>query len=141
MPTEFTRIIKNSLDEMNKLAAEVDAWLESQNLHPKTAFSVGLALEEILINTINYGYDDDLEHEIDFKLSAENGRVTMTIKDDGRHFDPLNAPEPDLDAPLEERDIGGLGIHLTKKMMDCIDYRRQGDINLLVMSVGEEDHA
>ena len=138
MPTEFKRTIKNSMDEMNRLAAEVDAWLEEQELHPKTAFSVGLALEEILVNTISYGYDDDLEHKIDLGLIADDGKVTMTITDDGRHFDPLQAPEPDLDTPLDERDIGGLGIHLTKKLMDCIDYRRKGDINVLVMSVGKE---
>ena len=139
MPTELKRTIKNSMDEMNQLAAEVDVWLEEQEVHPKTSFSVGLALEEILVNTISYGYDDDLEHSIELGLANNNGQVTMTIIDDGRHFDPLNAPEPDLDTPLDERDVGGLGIHLTKKMMDCIDYRREGDINVLVMSVGEEE--
>jgi anti-sigma regulatory factor (Ser/Thr protein kinase) len=59
--------------------------------------------------------------------------VTVTVEDDGVPFNPLEATEPDLDRPLEERSIGGLGIHLVKNLMDDVEYRREAGRNYLVM--------
>lgn len=59
--------------------------------------------------------------------------MTAEVEDDGRPFNPLEAPEPDLAAPVEERKVGGLGIHLIRNMMDHLEYRRLQGTNLLVM--------
>lgn len=96
-------------------------------------FKVNLALEELVLNVMNYGHDDGL-HEIDIKLVSEENSLTIEIVDDGRPFDPLNdAPIPDVNAELEDRTIGGLGIHFVRKMMDDVRYRREEGKNHLTL--------
>jgi anti-sigma regulatory factor (Ser/Thr protein kinase) len=93
---------------------------------------VNLAVEEILTNIISYGYTDNREeHEIKVSVSVQPGEVRVDVEDDGQPFNPLEAPEPDTTKPLEERTAGGLGIHLVRQLMDDLDYKRQGDRNLL----------
>jgi serine/threonine-protein kinase RsbW len=94
---------------------------------------LNLALEEILANIISYGYSDNREHEIRVNLSVEPGKVRVDVEDDGQPFNPLEAPEADTTKPLEERTIGGLGIHLVRKLMDGLEYKRQGEKNLLTI--------
>ena len=61
--------------------------------------------------------------------------ITMCIEDDAKEFNPLNIPEPDhLDKPLEHRRIGGLGIHFVKKIMDKIEYKRNNNKNILILT-------
>ena len=94
---------------------------------------LNLALEEILTNIISYGYTDNREHEIKVRLSVQPGEVKAEVEDDGQPFNPLAAPEADTTQSLEERTIGGLGIHLVRKLMDGLEYKRQGDRNLLTI--------
>jgi serine/threonine-protein kinase RsbW len=94
---------------------------------------LNLALEEILNNIISYAYTDSREHEIKVRLSAQPGEIRAEVEDDGQPFNPLEAPEPDTAKSLEERTIGGLGIHLVRKLMDDIEYKRQGERNFLSM--------
>jgi anti-sigma regulatory factor (Ser/Thr protein kinase) len=94
---------------------------------------LNLALEEILTNIISYGYTDNREHEIRVSLSVQPGEVTAEVEDDGRPFNPLEAPEPDTAKSLEEKMIGGLGIHLVRKLTDGLEYQRQEEKNRLVM--------
>ena len=91
-------------------------------------------MDELLTNTISYGYDDDEEHRIDLSLRLEGGTLVVEIADDGRAFDPLQAPEPDLGASLEERAVGGLGIYLVRKTMDGVAYRREGGRNVVTLT-------
>jgi anti-sigma regulatory factor (Ser/Thr protein kinase) len=92
-----------------------------------------LALGEILTNIISYGYTDGGEHEIRVSLGTEAGAVTVAVEDDGQPFNPLEAPEPDTSLPLEERAIGGMGIHLVRKLMDGLEYHRREGKNLLIL--------
>jgi serine/threonine-protein kinase RsbW len=69
----------------------------------------------------------------------ELGELKAEVEDDGQPFNPLEAPEVDTTKPLEERTIGGLGIHLVRKLMDGLDYQRQGDRNLLTMKKKTEE--
>jgi serine/threonine-protein kinase RsbW len=98
-----------------------------------------LALEEILANIISYGYADDREHEITVSLDAQPGEVRVDVEDDGRPFNPLESPEPYTGDSLEDRPVGGLGIHLVRALMDGLEYRRQGDRNLLTMKKTTQD--
>jgi serine/threonine-protein kinase RsbW len=59
--------------------------------------------------------------------------MKVEVEDDGRPFNPLEAPPPDIGKPLAEREVGGLGIHLVRKMMDELEYRRENDKNLLIL--------
>jgi len=132
----FQKTIPNDMDALADLIEEVDRFLAGSDLPPRAVYAVNLALEEILTNTIKYGYNDDAEHQIQVTIQVDGDQAVLTCVDDGRHFDPLQAPEPDLDSPLEERKVGGVGLHLTTAMMDAIEYTRQDGKNVLVMRVG-----
>jgi anti-sigma regulatory factor (Ser/Thr protein kinase) len=64
--------------------------------------------------------------------------VVATVTDDGRPFDPRDAPAPDLEASLDTRRVGGLGMHLVRSCMDAIEYRREGDLNVLTLTTSAE---
>jgi anti-sigma regulatory factor (Ser/Thr protein kinase) len=133
MADSLSVTLHNRLSELGRLGKVVAAFVEEHHLPDKVLYAVNVALDEILTNIISYGYDDQADHEIVLRLSFDAAELTAEVEDDGRHFNPLEAPEPDLGKPLEERPIGGLGIHLTRKLMDHLEYRRLGGRNLLVM--------
>lgn len=139
MGASFQKTIPNDMDALARLIEEVDGFLAESGLPPRSIYAVNLALEEILTNTIKYGYNDDAEHQIQVTLQVDGDQAVLTCVDDGQHFDPLQAPEPDLSSPLEEREVGGVGLHLTAAMMDAIEYTRQDGKNVLVMRVGGKD--
>lgn len=92
-----------------------------------------LALDEILTNQINYGFRDGMAHEILLELRVEGGRLDVEIRDDGVPFDPLSVAPPDLEAGIEERQIGGLGMHFVRSLIDEVSYRRSGGWNVLAL--------
>ena len=92
-----------------------------------------LALEEHLTNVFNYGYSDNVVHEIIVRFSVNDDWFQIEIEDDGRRFNPLERPPVDTSMPLEQRPIGGLGIHLIRKFMDELDYQRVDGKNVLRM--------
>lgn len=96
---------------------------------------IRLVLDELFTNIVSYAYDDDEAHRITVELTdPEAGIVAITLIDDGRAFNPLDRPPPDLDAAIEERRVGGFGIHLVKTFMDTCEYRRDGDTNRLTIT-------
>jgi anti-sigma regulatory factor (Ser/Thr protein kinase) len=121
----------NELPEIPKLAETVDAFCAERGLPEMLAFQINLALDELLTNTISYGYPDRERHAIEVDLLCRDGSLWIEIIDDGRPFDPLGAPAPDLDAPVEQRRVGGLGVHLVKTVMDAVEYQRKSDRNHL----------
>ncbi len=125
--------LKNQLPEIQRLSTAVEAYGEEHALPDKVVFQVNLALDELLTNTISYGYSDSAEHEIAVRLSMRDRTLTVEIEDDARSFNPLDRPPPDLDAPLEERLIGGLGVHLVRTFMDSVEYRQDDGKNRLTM--------
>ena len=125
--------LKNNFSEIERLIQIVTEFGEVNNLPPNVLFAVSLALDEILTNVISYGYKDDNEHLIIIRFSLKDEELIAEVEDDGQPFNPLGAPEPDTDKPLQERQIGGLGIHLVRNLMDKLEYRRQENRNILVM--------
>jgi anti-sigma regulatory factor (Ser/Thr protein kinase) len=132
-PTETHFTLRNDLEELGRLAAEIETFGEQHALSPAVQNAVMLALEEIVTNVISYGFDDDAAHEIGVRLAVHDSELTATVDDDGVPYDPLQAAEPDVTASLDERSIGGLGILLVKKMMDTVTYERAGGRNVLRM--------
>ena len=125
--------LKNQLSEIERLARIVDDFGRRHQIEVQIIYTMKLALDEILTNIISYAYDDAKEHIIVIRLSLDQEKWTVEVEDDGRPFNPLNAPEPDSKQLLGERPIGGLGIHLVRKLIDELEYRRQNDRNILVM--------
>ncbi len=131
--TELHLRVENRHDELDRVSAAIEEFAEEAEWPLDLVFKINLALEEIVINVMNYGHEDGL-HEIDISLIADGNSLTIEIVDDGRPFDPLtDAPKPDVDAELEDRNIGGLGIHLVRKMMDDVRYRREEGKNHLTL--------
>jgi len=132
--TEHVEIkLSNKLSELDRFNQALTEFGRQHGLTDKVMHDLNLALEEILTNIISYGYTDNREHEIKVSLSAQRGEVRAEVEDDGQPFNPLEAPEPDTTKPLAERTIGGLGIHLVRKLMDGLEYQSHEGKNLLVM--------
>ena len=93
-----------------------------------------LAVEEVTINIVHYAYGDSKAGTITVEGLPSASSLTVRISDTGRPFNPLAAPDPKLDAPLAEREIGGLGIYLARKVMDRIDYEREDGKNVLTLT-------
>jgi serine/threonine-protein kinase RsbW len=92
---------------------------------------MNVALDEMLSNIIKYGYTDDAIHEIHVRLSVSGRMLVAEIEDDGQPFDPCAAGPVDVDAPFEERKVGGLGIHIVRNLMAEVGYARVADRNRL----------
>ena len=103
------------------------------------AFQV--ALDEVLTNIIDYAHPEHPVSLIAIHVSTPPGGLEITIEDNGIAFNPLESDaDPDLEQSLEERPIGGLGIHLVKSLMDTLEYRRQNNRNRLTLSKSLPDH-
>jgi anti-sigma regulatory factor (Ser/Thr protein kinase) len=134
MDQKITIPLTNQISEIERLSNVVNEFGEKHSVSSEAMFAMNLALEEILINVIKHGYADEGAHEIEVRLSFDDGEMIAEVEDDGIAFNPLDAPIPDITKPLEERPIGGLGIHLTRTMMDRTAYQRLGNKNILLMA-------
>lgn len=128
--------IQNDSALIPRLVEQVESYLMDQEVPARPVSSVALCLEELLLNTIQYGYDDTETHEIGVEVQVLDDRMKVEILDDAKPFDPTReAPEPDLEASVHERQIGGLGIHLVKNLVDSIAYERHLGKNRLRFEV------
>ena len=133
--SDTTSVLKlqNRYSEMEALADWLEDLGRANGLTEGVVQDLNLALEEVVTNVISYAYGDDAEHEILVRATRHGDRLEVEVEDDGKEFDPLAIPPPDLEKPLEEREIGGLGIHLVRKSMDAVKYRRAGNRNVLLL--------
>lgn len=134
MADSFSKTIADNLRELEKLGREAGEFLEGK-VSFKTGQAVELALEEMITNTIKYGYEDRAEHQIEVLITLEENLIRLTITDDGHEFNPLTIPDADTSKPIEERDIGGLGIHLVRKLTASMNYKRVNGKNILEMTL------
>ena len=125
--------LKNQLSELGRLHRTLAEFGQRHHLPAKLLLDMNLALEEIVTNVISYGFADTKEHDIRVGIFLEQGELRAAVEDDGKAFNPLALPSPDTEQLLEQRAVGGLGIHLVRKLMDEIVYQRQENRNVLVM--------
>lgn len=131
--------LKNSLSELDTLCRNLERFGETLGLSQRMIFKVNLALEELVSNTISYGYTDDDDHWIKVAIAVEDGVLVINLEDDGIPFNPVEAKEPDCGCPVEERKIGNLGIHLCKQFMDDLIYERRGNKNVVTLRKNVEE--
>lgn len=124
----------NDLQELDRLLDAITAFCAEQQLPDRVGQDLMLVLDEIFTNIVSYAYDDGEKHEIEISLSLDAEGVSVYVVDDGKAFDPLAQTAPDLDADLDDRPIGGLGIHLLRSLMHDVSYRRENDHNVLAFS-------
>lgn len=124
--------LANDLREIAGVAAKIDGFCEGQELAPQIAYAVNLAIEEILTNTISHGYDE--AHRIELVVLLEGETLEVVIVDDSRASDPSLQQQPDIEASVEDGDLGGLGLYLVQQMMDGVDYQRREGCNVVTLT-------
>jgi anti-sigma regulatory factor (Ser/Thr protein kinase) len=109
-------------------------WQEAQ-LPPADAFPFELALEEVFMNVVMHGTQPGLPvPRVTLRLAFDAGEATLVMEDDGLAFDPLSLATPDVNAPIEDRPVGGLGVYLVRELMDEVTYQHTGTHNQLRMT-------
>ena len=135
MSDSLSQTIGNTLSSLPPLTTAVNRFLDQHAIPHEAIFRVNLAIEEIVTNIIKYGYDDTNPHTITVNLALFPDTIRLQLKDDGHPFDPLQTPEPDIHVPLDQRKVGGLGLHLVRGMVNRIAYRRENGANILEMDI------
>jgi len=132
----------NDLSEIPRLGEAIEEFGEECGLSVADIYKVNLVLDELLTNLISYAYPDRAPHLIRLHLALDQGRLTAVLIDDASPFDPLGEVQPAvIDGPLDERPIGGLGLHFVRTLMDEVSYQRQGGYNqlTLVKNIGQHN--
>jgi len=135
MTAELSITLHNDLSEIRRVMDAVEDFGEAHALGQKVVFAMTLALDEVLTNVITYAYPevDGAPRDIHVALRLDEGAVRAIVCDDGRAFDPLTeVPPPDLEADLDDRPVGGLGVHFLRTLMDGCSYNRKENRNELV---------
>ena len=120
------------IENLAQALAFIDERLEARACGPKVRMRIDVATEEIFVNIARYAYAPDTG-PVTIRLAIRDGAAVITFIDRGVPYNPLDSPEPDLALPLEERPIGGLGVHLVKKSMDSVAYEYKDGRNVFVM--------
>jgi serine/threonine-protein kinase RsbW len=125
--------LRSDLSELRILNQHLNQFGLISGLSQACITDVNICLDELFTNIASYGFIDDLEHSIRFTIILDDKVLTLTIEDDGIHFNPLEKKEPEIPADLIDVKIGGLGIHIVRKLMDDIHYERKQDKNKLTL--------
>jgi serine/threonine-protein kinase RsbW len=126
--------IPADLNDIERLCRLVRQFGELHDVPSRTLYAVNLALDEVVTNIVQYAFDEPKGTELLVRLEVSGNEFRGDVIDEGREFNPLEVPRPDLSAPLAEREPGGLGIHLVRSLMDRLSYRRDGAKNVLTLS-------
>jgi serine/threonine-protein kinase RsbW len=129
----YTFELKSSLAELDKLSRHLDIYGRKIELPKKFLFEINLVLDELFTNIICYGFYGNREHIIRVTITLKNDEICVCIEDDGIPFNPIEFEIPDMPHSIEDCKIGGLGIHIVRKLMDDICYQRSGDKNVLAL--------
>lgn len=125
VPGEYARV-----EDLN---ASLEVVLGRHGIDRALRDDVRLIVEELASNAIDYGGQPSgrAQHELSVDIGIVDDLLTLEFRDTGAPFDPLSAPEPDLDADIQERAIGGLGVYLIRQLAHAITYQRMDDCNVL----------
>lgn len=126
--------IKNRIEETTGVTELVEQTLLEAGFEQKEVYDILIALDEILSNIVYYAYPDGSTGVIDIDIQFYGKTIEIRFIDSGVPFDPLAKADPDLSIPVEDREIGGLGIFIVKKLMDEVSYVRENEKNILMIS-------
>ena len=125
--------LANDLADIPRVMVAFEEFCNRQGIADAAVPGVNVALDEVLTNVVSYAFEDGAAHEIYIELEAQDQRLIIDVKDDGRPFDPLSAAGPELSDDIDERPIGGLGIHFVRSILDKVSYRRSDGWNVMTM--------
>ena len=129
------RIIKitNRLEEVPQMMASIEDICTEEGIDEMTILGINLALEEAVVYVVNYAYPEGTVGDIEMEVNADAKAITFILRDHGKPFDPTAAKEVDITLSAEERQIGGLGIHLIRNYMDEVKYDYCDGQNVLTL--------
>ena len=134
MESDFSRTLSDGKAGFPALLDAIEAHLTGAGV-PETAIGpVLIAVDEVVSNVLNHGGGGGRGPTVQVDVRVADGRVAVQIADDGAAFDPITAATPDTTQSVEDRPVGGLGIHLVKTLMDSVAYDRSAGRNLLRFS-------
>ncbi len=134
--TQLTIRLPANGTEIARLQASLEAFAAEHSLSQEGLFKLNLVLDELVTNAISYGFNGIARPQIHLQITLDQGYAHVCLRDNGQPFNPFSeAPEPDLDTPLEQRRIGGLGIHFVRSMLETFHYQRDGDWNVITMGL------
>jgi anti-sigma regulatory factor (Ser/Thr protein kinase) len=133
MTDQLELVLLNQQSEVARAQESLEQFTARHQIPGRALHEVQLAFEEHLTNIVRYAYADTREHHIHVRMMLRSRELRIEVEDDGQPFNPLKHPTPDLSLPLDQRPIGGLGIHMIRKSLDRLEYRRENDRNILVM--------
>jgi anti-sigma regulatory factor (Ser/Thr protein kinase) len=134
VPSSHHLTLKNDIGQVSLLPAFVEDAVKASGLDPDVTGKLTLALEEAVVNVIDYAYPEGVAGEVDIDAATTDKALVFTITDKGKPFDPTSRGEVDINAGVEERPVGGLGIHLVRQIMDDVRYERRVDKNVLILT-------
>ena len=126
-------IIKSKISEIANLADFIADAGKKYQIDDESVFDVSVALDEVINNIISYGYNGNPTHDIKIEFLLKNKLLCVIVSDEGKLFNPCKTETPDLSNSLEDKPIGGLGIFLVKRLMDSVEYKREGNKNILFL--------
>jgi sigma-B regulation protein RsbU (phosphoserine phosphatase) len=132
--------VPSEIEAISTIFDEFTRFAEQHSLDDTVRRAALLVLDEFVNNVVSYSHTHTEEHEIKVVLVLSSDRLAVTIEDDGQAFNPFKRDPPDLDASLDDRQIGGLGIHLVKSVMDDYEYRRLGGRNVVTVYKNLDAH-
>ena len=122
------------IELLNEVLGFVEEMLEGFECPMKIQMAICVAIEEVFVNIAHYAYPESVgDMTLHIGLDEESRAITFRVTDKGVPFDPLKKPDPDITLSAEEREIGGLGIFITKKTMDSLSYSYENGENILTM--------
>lgn len=127
--------LTNDIQDVPRLGEWVEQIGEQLELPMATVFNLNLALEEAVVNVMNYAYPGEVGRPVTLTAQKGEDRVFFTIEDEGVPFDPTQQEEPDLTLDADERPIGGLGIFLIRQTMSDVSYERRDNKNILKLTL------
>jgi len=141
--SELSFTLRNQRSEIARMFSLLEEFCQTYQISEDDMFNVRLVLDEAVINVIVHGYEDSAEHEICVSLVLRDDLLAIHIDDDGVAYNPLDAPEPRFDLPIEQRRIGGLGVHIMKTLARDVRYTRENGRNNLdiEMNIGQASNA
>ena len=125
--------LPNNVETIPQLNAFIDGVAEEIGLDMSLTMSLNLAIEEAVVNVMNYAYPQGKQGDVNIEAIADDERLTFVISDSGAAFDPTAKEEADTSLSVEERPVGGLGIYLVRQLMDTINYERVDGKNVLTL--------
>lgn len=125
--------LPNDIETIPQLNEFIDGFCEETGISMDVCMSLNLAIEEAVVNVMNYAYPEGTAGNVDIEVDADKEDITFVISDTGKPFDPTKKEDVDITLPTEKRAVGGLGIHLTRQIMDAIDYQYIDKKNILTL--------